>query len=69
MKKPAWFAYAEKVKAKIVLLAQSSESGKNHISIALDSHQVARDKHGYPGTLSDWQYLLESLPNQPPNAP
>ena len=57
-RKPAWLAYAEKVKARMEKLAGRKGSVAQRETIILQSLFIARTRHGYPGYLGDWENVL-----------
>ncbi len=60
-KKPAWLAYAEKVKAKIQKMPRTKQSVVQRENLVLHSLFIARTRHGYPGYLGDWENVLEHV--------
>lgn len=60
-KKPAWLAYAEKVKAKLEKLPRKKGSVAQRENMVLQSLFVARTRHSYPGYLGDWEHVLEHV--------
>ena len=60
-RKPAWLAYAEKVKAKMEKLPRKKQSVVQRENLILQSCFIARTRHGYPGYLGDWENVLEHV--------
>ena len=59
-KHPTWNDYACDVKATIDSLPGDSKESSRRFQIVLESHLVARSKHDYLGTFSDWYYMIKS---------
>ena len=57
--RPAWLTYAGGIKAKIDRLPRSKSSPERRVELVYRSFLRARDRLGYPGTLSDWEFVVE----------
>ena len=63
MKKPAWLVLATQTKARIDRLSKRKTFFKRRCEIVHSSHDTARDKYNYPGTLLDWDYVVDAVAN------
>jgi hypothetical protein len=63
MNKPAWLVLATQTKARIDRLSNRKTFPKRRREIVERSHDIARDKYNYPGTLLDWVSIVESVGN------
>ena len=67
IKRPSWLIYATKVKAKINQLRRTATFQKRRDDIVYRSYQAVKEKHRYPGTLGDWDFIVEETKSGPQN--
>ena len=60
-RKPAWFAYAVEVKAKLEKMSRNKMSRARRDGALTNSLFVARTRFGYPGFLGDWESVLNNV--------
>ena len=67
MQKAEWLVYAEEIKAKILRLEALKDFSAERRRIVFETHDVARNKYEYPGTLAEWDHAVENCePDQKP---
>ena len=63
-RKADWLIYAAETKAEIDKL---HENQKTRDHLLFDSYFIAKGPHHYPGTLAEWEFVVESA-SIPPHA-
>jgi hypothetical protein len=58
-KRPSWLTYATEVKSEVNRLRRSGSYRTRRENLIYRSYQVVREKHGYVGTLGDWDFILQ----------
>ena len=56
-----WMGFAEETKARINGLRALSSFSEDKLRILRESHTEAVAKHDYPGTMSEWAYIIETF--------
>ena len=60
-KSPGWLTYAAKIHLQINRLPNGDRSKETRERVIWESHLIAKDKHQYPGTLIDWEYIVANI--------
>jgi hypothetical protein len=59
--RPAWLAYAETTKAKLNALRGIKDVDAERRLILQENYEQAVTNHNYPGTIVDWEELLQAV--------
>lgn len=64
-RKADWLCYAAETKTTINKLRDGKKTQRQLIESMLDSYVVAKGYYSYPGTLAEWEFVVESVEDRP----